>query len=79
MARDSFHVVSRYNGKWSIRKTGENRALHVFNKRTDAIIFARSAAKNNCGEIIIHGRDGRIREVRSYGKDPCPPQKKRLR
>ncbi len=77
---DSYHVVSHAGGKWSVRKTGEGRASRVFDTRSDAISFARSVAKDTCGEIIIHGRDGRIRETSSYGRgiaaDPYPPRSK---
>jgi hypothetical protein len=77
MAKDSFHVISRSDGAWSVRKTGEGRAARVFDIRSDAVAFARSIAKKKKGEIVIHGCDGRIRERDSYGKDPCPPRDKR--
>ncbi len=77
MARDSYHVISRSDGKWSVRKTGEGRASRVFDNRSDAISFARNIAKDNSGEMIIHGRDGRIREHNSYARDPHPPRNKR--
>jgi len=69
-----YHVVSRSDGKWSVRKAGEDRASRVFRSQSDAISFARSAAKSACSEIIIHGRDGRIRDRDSYGSDPRPPK-----
>jgi len=74
MTKKTVHVVSRSDGGWSVRKTGESRASRVFNSRSDAISFARGMAKNARGEIVIHGRDGRIRDRDSYGNDPCPPR-----
>jgi hypothetical protein len=77
MSRDSYHVVSRPDGKWSVRKTGEGRASRGFVTQSDAVAFARSVARNTCSEMIVHGRDGRIRESNTYGKDPCPPRDRR--
>lgn len=74
----SYHVVSRSSGNWSVKKAGEGRACRVFPTRSDAISFARSiarsAARDTCSEVVIHGRDGRIRDKDSYGHDPCPPR-----
>lgn len=72
MARN-IHVIPS-SGKWSVRKEGEERASRVFGSRSDAISFAKERAKDVSGEIIIHGRDGRIRDRHSYGADPRPPR-----
>lgn len=77
MSRDSYHVVSRADGKWSVRKTGEGRASKVFGDRSAAISYARTIARGNNGEMIVHGRDGRIRESNSYGKDSASPRNSR--
>jgi hypothetical protein len=42
-----------------------------------AIEHGRSIAKAQKAEFYIHGRDGRIREKDSYGKDPYPPKDKK--
>ena len=34
-------------------------------------------AKENRAEVVIHGRDGKIRDSDSYGNDPCPPRDQR--
>jgi uncharacterized protein DUF2188 len=31
-------------------------------------------ARGNQSEHIVHGRDGRIRQRDSYGRDPFPPR-----
>lgn len=73
----NYHVVSRSDGGWIVRKEGESRASGVFRSRSDAVSYATNQAKNACSEIVIHGRDGRIRSRDSYGKDPCPPRDRR--
>jgi hypothetical protein len=67
------HVVPR-DGRWSVRKTGSNRVTRTYDTQREAISEARKIARNQGGELYIHGRDGRIRERDSYGKDPHPPK-----
>jgi hypothetical protein len=73
----SYHVVSRSDGTWIVRESGEGRASKSFKNKSRAISFARSAARGSRGELIVHGRDGRIRDHDSYGQDSCPPRRKR--
>ena len=67
------HVVP--SGKsWQVKGEHCQRATKNFNKQSDAIAFARKIAQNNNSELVIHGRDGRIRDKDSFGNDPCPPR-----
>ena len=77
MSKGSIHVVSRSDGGWSVRKTGDSRACGKFASQSEAISCARSVAISSRGEIIIHGRDGRVRARDSYGVDRCPPHGER--
>lgn len=67
------HVVPR-GGKWAVRKAGSARASSTHETQREAIDAARSAARNQGTELYIHGRDGRIRERSTFGKDPFPPK-----
>jgi len=71
--RKNQHVVPR-NGKWAVRGEGDSKVSGIFNTQTDAINRAREIARSQGSELVIHGRDGRIREKSSYGRDPFPPQ-----
>ena len=73
MTAKSQHVVPR-GDKWAVRKTGAGRVTRRFNTQKEAIEAARSIARNRGSEVFIHGRDGRIRQRDSYGKDPFPPR-----
>ena len=73
MPRKGQHVVPR-DGKWAVRKTGANRVTRSFETQREAIDAARDIARNQKTELYIHGRDGRIRERDSFGKDPFPPK-----
>ncbi|KLN59192.1 hypothetical protein WH96_18795 [Kiloniella spongiae] len=67
------HVVPN-GGKWSVRKAGAVRVTGVYDTQKEAVDKARDIAKKQHSELYIHGRDGRIRERNSYGKDPHPPK-----
>ena len=73
MATKSQHVVPRGN-QWAVRKAGAERVTRRFDTQQEAIEVARGIARNQGGEVFIHGRDGRIRERDSYGNDPFPPR-----
>ena len=67
------HVVPN-GGKWSVWKAGASRATKTFDTQREAIERAREIARNQGAELYIHGRDGRIREKDSCGRDPHPPR-----
>jgi hypothetical protein len=69
MSKRGQHVVPS-GGKWSVRRAGATRASGTYNTQQEAIDKARKLAKSQQTELYIHGRDGRIRERDSYGKDP---------
>jgi hypothetical protein len=64
-------VVPLGNG-WAVKGEGATRATVITAKQSDAISVARDIARNNSSELIVHGRDGKIRERNSYGNDPNP-------
>ncbi|MDI5805805.1 DUF2188 domain-containing protein [Salmonella enterica subsp. enterica serovar Kentucky] len=74
MGKDQ-HVVKRDDG-WAVR--GENNTKDTSHHATqqEVIDAARKIAKNQESELVIHGRDGKIRAKDSYGNDPCPPKDK---
>jgi uncharacterized protein YdaT len=50
------------------------RAVKITSTQQEAIERAKEIAKNNQSELIIHRKDGTIREKNSYGNDPYPPE-----
>lgn len=69
----NIHVVPRNEG-WVVRKEGSTRATSVHSTQREAVDAARKIAQHKNGELVIHGRDGRIRDRDSYGSDPFPPR-----
>lgn len=66
--------VSPRDGKWGVHGEGNQRDTKIFDTQHDAQEYARQIAINQRSEVIIQGRDGRIRSKDSYGNDPCPPR-----
>jgi hypothetical protein len=69
------HVVRHPNG-WAVRGEGNQRATRVVPTQVEAAQIAGQIATNQQSEVLIHGRDGRIRSKDSYGNDPNPPKDK---
>ena len=67
------HVVPNA-GTWQVKREGASKATKSFNTQQEAINYARDIAKNQQSELIIHRRNGTIRDKDSYGNDPCPPK-----
>ncbi len=67
------HVVPHPDG-WAIRGDGNSRVTKTFPRQSDAIDRGREIARNQGSELLIHGRDGRIRARDSHGRDPFPPR-----
>jgi len=67
------HVVPN-NGQWAVRPEGGSRVTVRTDTQAEAIQVAREISRNQGSELLVHGRDGRIRERDSHGRDPNPPR-----
>ena len=67
------HVIPTKDG-WAVKRAGSLRATKVFDTQQEAIERGREIARNQRSELLIHGRDGRIREKNTYGRDLNPPK-----
>ena len=75
--RNQRHVTRRRDGDWQVKKPGGSRASAVEPTQSAAIDRAREILENDGGgELVIHGRDGQIRDsdTISPGNDPLPPR-----
>ena len=70
------HVIKTVNG-WSVRGEGNSRLTSEHRTKTAAEKAARKIARHQQSEVVIHGRDGKIQDKDSYGKNPCPPKDKK--
>lgn len=65
------HVVKRPEG--AVRGAGNTRDTSHHPTQAEAIGAARDIARKQRSEVVIHDRQGRIRDSDSYGNDPNPP------
>jgi uncharacterized protein YdaT len=72
MGKDQ-HVVPHEEG-WAIRGEGNKRVTSIHDTQREAADRAREIARNQHSEVVIHRRDGTIRDSDSYGNDPNPPK-----
>lgn len=55
--------------RWRVRKRG--RTISAHRKQGTAIRAAKVLAKRaRLGQVVFHGRDGKIRGEYTYGRDP---------
>ena len=71
------HVVPNRGGGWDVVAPGADRASAHRDTQAEAIARAREIVANGGGgEIVIHSRDGQIRDSDTVapGNDPNPPR-----
>lgn len=67
------HVVKHPDG-WAVKGAGNEKSTKVVNTQKEAIGIAKGIAQNQNSELLIHGKNGQIREKNSYGNDDFPPK-----
>ncbi|HBN06017.1 MAG TPA: hypothetical protein DD434_09570 [Bacteroidales bacterium] len=67
------HVVPNGN-MWSVKGEGNKKNTATFDTQKEAIEKAREIAINQGSELLIHSKNGQIRERDSYGNDDFPPE-----
>lgn len=67
MAAD-IHVVPAGDG-WAVEAAGGGKRT-VYDNQDEAIKAGTEQAQRDKVELLIHGRDGQIRERNSFGHDP---------
>lgn len=73
MAKRNVWIVP-HNDAWAVRREESERVTSTHARQSDAIEHGREIAQRERVELVIQGRDGRIRDRDSYGNDPCPPK-----
>lgn len=71
------HITQRPNGQWQNKLEGADRASSVNPTQAEAQAEATRMLNNAAGggEVIIHGRDGKIRDSNTINRaDPYPPK-----
>lgn len=73
MNKRNQHVVP-HGRAWAVKGAGNQKATSVHSTQSEAIKGARGIARNQRSEMLVHGKNGQIRERSTYGEDPFPPK-----
>lgn len=68
------HVTPHPDGGWQVKGANNKRATVRTETQSEAIDIARKISTKQGSELIIHGKNGKIRDKLSYGNDPYPPK-----
>jgi len=77
MTRNERHVTPNADGGWDVVAPGAKRASTHHDTQAQAIDRARAIVHNvGGGEVVIHGRNNKIRDSDTIapGNDPNPPR-----
>jgi len=68
MAKKNVHVVPKGSGAgWTVKQSGDTKSSH--RTQQAAVDKATPVAKRDKVDLVIHGKDGRIRSKDSYGNE----------
>lgn len=68
---EQHHVVYSHEKKsWGIKVENGVKSIQDFETKDEAITRARELSINNGTELIIHRKDGAIKQKDSHGNDP---------
>lgn len=67
------HVVPHPDG-WAVKGAGNEKATKVTTTQKEAIQIAKEIAQNQQSELIVHRKNGQIRQKDSFGNDNYPPK-----
>ena len=79
-SRNERHVTPHPDGGWQVTRPGADRAIARTETQAVGIDKARTLLSGDGGgEIVIHGRNGQIRDSDTVapGNDPYPPKDSR--
>lgn len=67
-ARTTMHVKP-HKGRWAIRREGAQRVSSIHDTQREAIVIARDRTRKSRGVLVIHARDGSIRDRKYYASN----------
>lgn len=72
----NYHVIKKSSGGWAVKREKGERSTLAPTQRAAERIAKDRAAKSGGGEVVIHRRDGKIRDkdTMSPARDPFPPK-----
>lgn len=54
-----YHVVKRSDGKWEVKFAGGEKAIKLFDRQDEAVVYSRQMSKNQKGAMLVHNSKGK--------------------
>ena len=54
-----YHVVKREDGKWEVKFAGGEKAIKLFDRQDEAIVYSRKMSKSQKGAMLVHNSRGK--------------------
>ena len=54
-----YHVVKRADGKWEVKYAGGEKAIKLFDRQDEAVVYSRQMAKAQKGAMLVHSSRGK--------------------
>jgi hypothetical protein len=67
--RRDIHVVPS-DDEWAVRRENDDRPVSTHATQAEAEEAGRTLAQRESSELLVHGKDGQIRDRSTYGHDP---------
>ena len=76
MRRNERHVVPNPKGGWDVKAPKANRSSSHHDTQAEAEVRAKEILARSGGEVVIHDKEGKIRDSDTVppGRDPFPPK-----
>ena len=74
MDKKNVWVSKTSDGKWSVKKEGNEKSSGKFDTQKQAEGRGRDLAKKEKSELIVKNKEGKIRKKDSFGNDDFPPK-----
>ncbi len=65
LAAQNQHVIPK-DGQWAVKRADSSKVTRIFTHQKEAIAYGRNLARNQRTELLIHTREGQIRDRKSY-------------
>ena len=67
---ERYHVCPR-GDEWVVNKEGSDRAIRVFDRKSDAVAAGTQMARNQYGTLVIHDESGDTQRCRDFARTPA--------
>lgn len=54
-----YHVVKREDGKWEVKFVGGEKAIKLFDRQDEAVVYSRKMSEAQKGVMLVHNSRGK--------------------